>query len=279
MTPVLVIARVTFQEAARKRVLLAAVVLGAVFLAIYGIGLALLRDDMARERARNGVAEFNVMRNFLLLAGLFVVNFLVVIMSVLTSVDTLSGEITAGTVHVTASKPLRRRELILGKFAGFASMMTLYLALMGGGVMLLSRLLADYVCPHPFAGLALMWLNAMLLLAVSLAGGAAYSTVTNGVLACGLYGIAFLGGWIEHFGAFAHSRTAVLLGIASSLVLPSEALWRRAVHEMQSPFAAALEFSPFSSPSTPNGLMIGYAAVYGAAALAIALRTFGRRDL
>lgn len=279
MSPILVMARVTFQEAARKRVLHAALALGAVFLAIYGIGFAFIQEDIARVRAERNLVELNEMRNFLLMAGLYVVNFLVVIMAVLTSVDTLSGEITAGTVHVTASKPLRRRDILGGKWLGFASMLTLYLALMAGGVMALSRILSGYVCPHPLGGLGLMWLNGMLLLAVSLAGGAAFSTVTNGVFAFGLYGIAFLGGWIEHIGAFAQNRTAVVVGIVSSFILPSEALWRRAVYEMQSPVVAALGFSPFSSPSTPNGLMIAYAALYAGAAVALALRTFGRRDL
>jgi hypothetical protein len=139
--------------------------------------------------------------------------------------------------------------------------------------------LSRYVCPNPLTGLALLWLNSMLLLAVSLAGGAAFSTVTNGVLAFGLYGIAFIGGWIEHIGAFAQNRTAVLVGIVSSFFMPCESLWRRASFEMQSPIVAAIGVSPFASPSSPSVLMVGYAALYACVALLLAFRAFNRRDL
>jgi len=279
MRIILAIARLTFREAATKRVLLAAVLLGAVFLIVYAIGFSLIQRDVRLHRPGASPLELNETRNFLLMAGLYVVNFLIVMMSVLTSVDTLSGEISSGTVHVVATKPLRRREIVLGKFAGFTFMLTLYLAVMAGGVMAIVFAASGYVVPGALRGMALLWLNAILLLNVSLAGGAAWSTVTNGVIAFGLYGVAFIGGWIEHVGAFSGNHTAVLVGIVSSLIMPTEALWHRASFEMSSPLIATLGFSPFSSPSTPSPLMIAYAALYAAGALAIALRTFASRDL
>ena len=71
------------------------------------------------------------------MAGLYVVNFLTIMMTVLTSVDTLSGEIASGTVHTLMTKPVRRWEIVLGKWLGFGIMLGLYLLLMGGGVMVL----------------------------------------------------------------------------------------------------------------------------------------------
>jgi len=49
--------------------------------------------------------------------------------------------------------------------------------------------------------------------------------------------------------------------------------------EMQSPLVAALGFSPFTSPSVPSPLLVGYAALYAAVAFARAVREFARRDL
>lgn len=77
----------------------------------------------------------------------------------------------------------------------------------------------------------------------------------------------------------AASQTAINIGIITSLILPSEAVWKRAGYEMQPPLVASLGFSPFSSLSLPSLLMIAYAVLYLIAALALAVRQFHKRDL
>jgi len=274
----LVIARLTFREAARRKILLAAVALGVIFLVVYAIGFYYVNKDLSTS-GNAGLIERSEIRNFFMMAGLYVVNFLCVMMAVLTSVDTLSGEIASGTIHTLVAKPVQRWEIVVGKALGFSGMLTLYVLLMGGGVVAVVYLLGGYQAPNVLRGLSLMWLNVILLLSVSLLGGATLSTLANGVLVFGMYGIAFLGGWIEQVGSLVQNQTAVNIGIISSLIIPSEAIWRRAAYEMQSPLVQALGFSPFSSGSVPSLFMIAYAIVYAAIALLLAIRQFHRRDL
>jgi hypothetical protein len=61
--------------------------------------------------------------------------------------------------------------------------------------------------------------------------------------------------------------------------MPSEAVWRRAAFEMESPLAGSLQFSPFADISIPSISMIVYATVYLLIALAIAVYHFHERDL
>ena len=277
------IARLTFLEAARRKILLAALLLGLLFLIIYGLGFHFLIVETEKSVGNNNLLQLNEIRNFLLMAGMFVVNFLTSIMIVLTSVDTLSGEISSGTIQTLASKPIRRWEIVIGKWLGFAGMLTLYLLLMGGGVMVIVFLRTGYTAPHPLRALELIWLNALVLLSFSILGGTTLSTLANGVLVFGLYGIAFLGGWIEQIGSFlpnqAASHTAINIGIITSLIMPSEALWKRAAHELQSPLVAALGFSPFSSAYYPSLLMVAYAVLYTVITLTLAVLLFNQRDL
>ncbi|MGE5222607.1 MAG: ABC transporter permease [Omnitrophica WOR_2 bacterium] len=278
-----VIARLTFQEAARRKILLAALALGVIFLITYAIGFHYLHNDIQSMRVRVNPVAINESTNLLLLAGLYVVNFLTIMMTVLTSVDTLSGEINSGTIHTVVSKPIRRWEVVAGKWLGFAGMLTLYLLLMAGGVMLIIYLIGNYVAPHPIRGLALLWLNAMLVLTISILGGSYLSTLANGVLVFGLYGISFIGGWIEQIGYFLQSQsasqTASNIGVITSLVFPTESIWRRTAYEIQSPLLGALGFSPFTSPSVPSLVMIAYAGLYLVIAFFLAIRQFSRRDL
>jgi ABC-type Na+ efflux pump permease subunit len=215
----------------------------------------------------------------MLMMGLYAIDLLVVVMTVLTSVDTLSGEIDSGTIQALATKPVRRWELLTGKWLGFSAMLTLYIAMMVLGINGLTHLMTGITARHLPQGLGLIWLESMLLLSVTFFFGTSFSTLTNGVLALGLHGLAFLGGWIEQAGALTNTPKAVGVGVVASMVMPSESLWRRAAFEMQSPLATAVNMSPFSGASVPSPLMIGYAALYMALFLVLAVRRLGNRDL
>jgi len=286
----LTIAKLTFREAARRRILLAGLVLGLLFLAIYGLGFHFIIQEAGREADLELGGELrktilvNQISNFLMMAGMYVVNMLTAMMTVLTSVDTLSGEISSGTVHTLLSKPVRRWEIVAGKWLGFAGMLVLYLLLMGGGVMVIVYLRAGYAAPNPISALALLALSAFILLSVSLLGGASLSTLANGVLVFGLFGVAFIGGWIEQISAFlpdqAASRTAMNIGVITSLIMPSDSLWKSAAHALQSPLISATGFdTPFSSSSYPSTIMLVYSGLYLLVAFMLAIRRFSRRDL
>ena len=274
-----IIARLTYREAASRWILWAALLLGGVFLVVFGIGFNAMHRDIIRQARGANSLVIHEIENMMLLAGIYVVNFLAIMMTVLTSVDTLSGEINSGTVQTLVSKPLRRWEIVLGKYLGFAAMLLVYLLLMTAGVMGIIYAISGYIAPHLLAGVSMMGLNVLLLLGVSLAGGSLLSTLANGVLIFGLYGVAFIGGWIEQFGAILQNQTAIHVGVISSLIIPSESLWRRAAYEMQSPLTRGMSFSPFSSLSVPSPMMVVYAVIYAACALFLAVRLFRQRDL
>jgi len=273
----LVIARLTFREAARRWILWVASIMGILFLVVYSIGFHEIYKEIVREGTNR--LQTNEFANFLQMAGLYAVNFLTLIIAVLTSVDTLAGEINSGTIHTLVSKPIRRWQIVIGKWLGFSGMLTLYQLLMAGGVILAGYVISGTLGHNLASGMFLMWMNVMLVLSISICGGAVLSTLANGVLTFGLYGVAFIGGWVEQFGALLKNPTAVNIGIITSLIMPSEALWKRAVYEMQSPLAAAFGITPFSSISTPSPLMVIYAGIYSGIAISLAIWFFKKRDL
>jgi ABC-type transport system involved in multi-copper enzyme maturation permease subunit len=204
-------------------------------------------------------------------------------MGALVSADTLAGEITSGTIQTLASKPIARFHIVLGKWMGFALLLAAYLVLLAGGVMLSVYLQSGYVMRHIAAGLGLMYLEALLVMTLSLACSSTFSTLATGGIVFGLYGISFIGGWVEQIGAALKNQTAVNVGIISSLLVPAEVLWKRASYEFTSTLLRSLSSGfnagPFSVLSIPNASMIGYAAAYMAAMLAIGMYRFKIRDL
>ncbi|MCL5951677.1 MAG: ABC transporter permease [Chloroflexi bacterium] len=281
-----VMARLTFLEAIRRRILLAALVLGIAFLSLYGVGFYVMRDmrngALLQTNGPDAALIGTAFNSFLSLAGLYGVNFLAIAMAALLSADTLAGEIGSGTIQAIVTKPIRRAEIVLGKWLGFAGLLALYLALMAGGVMAIAYAGAGYVVPNPLAGVVLIYLETLLVMTVTLAFSSMLPTLATGGVIFGLYGVAFIGGWVEQFGALVRNQAAVDVGIISSLLIPSEALWRRAAFEMTPAVAQAFGVvvsGPFISISIPSPLMVEYGLLYLVVALLIAVRQFSRRDL
>ena len=143
-----IMAGITFREAARKKVLWMALAAGVAFLGLFGTGLYFqIKDSPHRSllMERQGVAA-------LLMVGLYAVDLMAVVMTVLVSVDTLSGELASGTIQAVATKPISRWEVLLGKWLGFVGMVTVYVALMVGGIAGLTYLLSMRRvrrCPAP----------------------------------------------------------------------------------------------------------------------------------
>ncbi len=277
MTGMWIMAGVTFREAARRKILWTAVAAGAAFLALFSTGLHFQVKDSTSHNVPPLVVH--QVQSALLQIGFYAVNLLAVVMTILTSVDTLSGEMASGTIQAIATKPLSRSEILMGKWLGFAGMIAIFVGGMFGGVAAVGYVIAA-VRPHgTVVGALLVYLECLLLLTVTFACGTRFSTLTNGVIVLGLHGLAFVGGWIEQIGALTTSPRLVTVGIVASLLMPSEAIWRRASFEMQSSLTRSLQFSPFSSASTPSTAMVGYAALYFLIAMGIALYYFGERDL
>ncbi|MBK8985455.1 MAG: ABC transporter permease [Chloroflexi bacterium] len=275
---ILLIAQLTIRETQRRRILWIVLLLALGFLALYGIGLHYIYRDLAKNLPPQ--ADLSTITGGLLTIGLYVTNFLIALMAVLMSAASVSGEIESHTIDTLVTKPLRRWELILGKWLGFALLLLAYIALLPGGVLLVSYAITGAQVEHIWPGMGLIFLQGLTLLSLSLAGGTRLPTLANGALAFMLYGIAFLGSWIEQIGALFENETAVQIGIVTSLIMPSEALWRKALLLFQPNLAnTPLVAGPFAVASQPSDLMIAYAIVYMFSLLALALASFSSRDL
>ena len=271
------IARITLHEAARRRILAAAFICGAAFLALYATGLYFIERDFTKHST--SLIERRMLITFFTLAGLYAVNFLTVMTAVLLPVDTLSGEIATGVMQTLASKPLRRAEIVLGKWLAHIVLVAAYLLLMAGGVLAIARIIGGAIPPNVTTGLPLMMLEGTVLVSLSIMGGTRLSTVTNGVFVFGLYGLAFIGGWVEQIGTMAGNETSRYVGTVASLIIPSESMWQLAAHHMQPSFMRDLPVTPFSPASVPSVAMVVWAAAYALAALSMAVVSFRRRGL
>ncbi len=200
MRNIATITLLTFNEARRRRMVLVALVMGVLFLLLYSVGFRLIKSEVRGEAAGSEIM-LHFGYNLLLMAGFNVVHFLTVMLAIFSSVDTVSGEIASHTIQTLVTKPVRRYEVLLGKWLGYALMIIPYVVLLGGGILLSVYLQARYLPSNPLQALALLLLEALVLFSLSLLGGTRFSTLTNGVMLFMLYGVAFIGSWVEQIGA------------------------------------------------------------------------------
>jgi ABC-type transport system involved in multi-copper enzyme maturation permease subunit len=274
---VLTIALLTLAEARRRRILAAALVLGAAFVALFAVGLHFIARDIRAHVGNQAQASFAL--SFVVLAALYASNFLIVMTSVLVTIDTLSGEIGSGVIETLCTKPVSRASVAIGKWLGCWTILALYASVLCGGVLAVSRVIAGYTPPNAARGLPLLLLEGTVLLTLALAFGTRLSTLANGITVFGLYGLAFVGGWLEQIGTFAGNTTARYLGIGASLLVPSESLWQLAAHLMQPPIARDMGMGPFSPASVPSPAMVAWAAIYVLLTLLATVLSFRTRDL
>jgi ABC-type transport system involved in multi-copper enzyme maturation permease subunit len=288
----LTIARFTFREARRRRLLWLGIGLGLVFLALFAVGFYFVYDDIRQSVLLSFVGEeerevmLSLASNLFLMMGLFVVNFLVVLVAILTTVGAISSEISSHTIQAIVTKPLRRSEIVLGKWLGHAVMVTFYILLLTGGIILVVYLISGHTPRNIAQGLMLYVLEGIVLMSVSMLGGTRLSTIANGVVLFMVYGLAFVGGWVEQIASlpFINSDTAVTIGSLAGRLLPSEVLWRRSSHVMAPsvPSIMDIEGPPpflFTFGREPSPSIVLYALAYICIVLLLAMWSFGRRDL
>jgi Cu-processing system permease protein len=274
----LIIIQLTIREAQRRKLLWVAVLMGFAFLLIFGIGFHYIQRDILRHPP--GLQQERIIYGFLLTAGMYATNLLVTIVAVLVSVTTISGEIDSHTIDAIVTKPIRRWEVVIGKWLAFALLILTYLLALSGGLMILVYAMSGYRFEEIIPGLLMMSLAALLVLSLSIAGGTRLSTLANGVLAFMLFSIAYLGGLIEQIGGFIRNEAAVNIGIITSLIMPADALWKKALSYLQPrEFSSPMIAGPFAVTTEPSTLMVAYAILYLVGLLIFAVWSFTRRDL
>jgi len=284
MSAISIIARLTFREAIRRRIMLAGLVLGIAFVILFSVGIHFIFGQIKADTEANMPSQMaaNIFyaeaTNTFMMMGLYAATFLSIAMAALLGADTLAGEITSGTIQTIATKPIRRADVVLGKWLGFAELLGLYVLLLAGGIVLSTFIQSGHVPQNLLIGLGLIYTESVLIMTITLMLSAAFPALATGGIVFGLYGLGFIGGWVEQFGALLQNDTAIKVGIITSLIIPSESLWKRAAFEMQAPLMGSFG-SPFSTTSVPSPLMMGYAFIYLITILSIAVRIFETRDL
>lgn len=270
----------TFREAFSRKILLVSVIMAAIFLGLYWTGVHYAARDI--EKSFNQ-ALGAVIYPQLLLLGLYFGGFIVSFLSIMSSVGLISAEIETGTIQSVITRPIRRSEIVLGKFLGQGIFLAVYAALMFGAICAIVRGITGIELAGAWRAVGLFTLQPVVLMSVSILASTLTGTIAGGVAVFMLYAVAVIGGVIEQVGWFIDNLYLKNAGIVSSLIMPVDALYRKIVHVLlqpaKQPLTALQQLGPFGSLAEPSTWMLVYTLAYVAAAALLAVYAFGKKDI
>src|SRR5207249_12153716 len=109
-------ADVTFREATRRKIVWAALLAGGAFLTLFAAAMHFQAKDLARCNVPPSI-RYQV-QSSILQVRFYAADVLAVLLAILTSVDTIAGEIASGTIHAIAPKPGSRWQIRNGMRLG-----------------------------------------------------------------------------------------------------------------------------------------------------------------
>ncbi|MGY1710279.1 ABC transporter permease [Geodermatophilus sp. SYSU D00758] len=277
---VLTIAGLTLREAARRKVLRALAGLTVVLLALSAWGFSRISTEfggLTSGEARFAAATVLnlVMFGFSLIAALG---------TAFLAGPTLAGEVESGTALAMLARPVRRSAVLVGKWLGLVAFGTGFVVLAGLAQFLVVQVTVGYWPPQPVTGLALLAGQTAVLLTLGLLLATVISPMASGVVAVGLFGATWIAGVVGGIGESLGNEGVARVGTVSRMLLPTDGLWRGAMHAFQDPtllttLGPGFDGFPFLGEAPLTPAYLAWAALWVALVLGLAAMAFRRRDL
>ncbi|MGW5049521.1 ABC transporter permease subunit [Actinokineospora sp. NPDC004072] len=282
MRTVLAIAGLTLREASRRRVLWALAGLTLALLALSAWGFSRLAAESGFDTLTSGQAR--LVASQLLNLVMFGMSLIAALGTAFLTGPTLAGETESGIALAVLARPIRRSALLLGKWLGLVAFGTGFIVVAGLAQCLVVLATVDYWPPQPAAALALLAGQTVVLLTLGLLLSTVISPMASGVVAVGLFGATWIAGVVGGVGEALGNDAVARVGAVSRMLLPTDGLWRGAMHAFQDPtgfaeFGPGMEGFPFLSQAPLTAAYLVWAAVWVAMIWALAAVSFQRRDL
>ena len=160
-----VIARSTFGEAIRKRILLYVLFSAIVFIILSQLFASLsMQSSITAASSRSGSVEVMVIKSMAF--GIIVVGGL--ILSIFLSFDLVPTDVDKKTIYTILSKPVHRYQYILGKYLGTCMALLMNVAFMGFALIVLVFIKTGFWQWPILAGILLFMVQFLVLSAISI---------------------------------------------------------------------------------------------------------------
>jgi ABC-type transport system involved in multi-copper enzyme maturation permease subunit len=287
MPPILVIARLTVQETSRRRLILALIILTLIVVGFSAWGFQKITTVTNGEGTVLPPEQVALITSQLLIVVTFMYSGVLALSAAVVAGPLISSEVESGLLLSILARPVRRSEIVIGKWLGLAVLIAIYAA--GSAFLELAAVdwATGYVPPHPIQLMFYVGLEGLALLSLGLLLSTRLSGITGGVIALVAWLMGWIGGVVGDIGTGLQNDAVAEVGVITHTILPTDGLWRGAIYALE-PDAflatmraagAAARANPFFAADPPSILFLAWVVVWFALMLGLSILSFRTREI
>ena len=277
------IARLSLLEALRRRLLWALIGLTVLLVVVtaWAFQRLLEASPLPPDETTLAVSQ-------LLILVAFMFSFVLAMTAVFVGSPAIAGQVESGEALAVLARPIRRADVVLGRWVGFGIVVVAYAVLAGLGEIGAVALTTGYLPPHPLLAAGYVALEGLVLLTLAVLLSTRLGVITGGAIAVVLYGINWVMGVVGAVGAILGNDAIRTAGTISRIIMPTDVAWRGAIASLEPPAAllsslgrtsVIFAINPFYAAASPPPDQLVYAGVWIAVGLSLAIVLFSRREL
>lgn len=280
MNPTLTIAALTIKEAVRRRLLLAFVAITAVI-----VGLSAWGFDRLSHTNSITSGESNLAVPQALILFMFMFSFVLALSASAIASPSISSEVESGVLMTIVTRPVRRTEVLLGKWLGLATLLAGYAAGVCALEFAVVRLASGFAPPNPLLASVYLFAEGALLLTLALLLSTRVPVIAAGVIGVAVFGAGWLAGVVGALGSAFNIAALRTVGQVGRFLLPTDGLWHAAIFYLQPQSLIAQHLAedsqrdPFFSQGAPSVAYLLWVACWFLIVLTAAIASFERREL
>lgn len=280
------IAALTIRELFRRRVVYVLAALTILSVGLVGWGLDRL-VDLARGNQQSELnIQIGVSQVLILIAFMF--SFVLAMTAAFVGAPAVGGDLESGVAYAILARPLRRADMIIGRWLGSAVVVVAYTIASGLLAIGVAVFVSGYGPPDPVLAIAFLSGEVLVLLTLTLALGSVMPAIAAGAIAVVGFGLGWMAGVLAGVAAALGVEGLRSVAEASRWILPTDGLWRGVIYGLEPPLVALIaagrepalaNANPFYATEPPALAFVIWSIVWMALVLGAATWWFERRDL
>ena len=280
------ILQASLREHARRRTAYVALALGAVFVALYSLGIHFIWAEVERDMksGRGGPAgEMRVLVPATMFGlSMFATWFLAAVAATVMAAGGIRGEAERGVLQHVLVRPVARHTVLVARLAAAAILAVAFLVVVVGCCALATRIVTGWQPGNLGKALLLLALGTTGVTAIATAFSVRLHGVAAGIASLMLFGLGLVGGLLEQLGTGIGVSSVRQGGEWLSTALPFEAMYQASLHEITSGVGGltgiVVRLGPFGGAREASAGLVLWAVAWTTAVVALAAWRLRRRD-
>jgi ABC-type transport system involved in multi-copper enzyme maturation permease subunit len=177
MSAIWVLALLTLREALRRKLVAAGAVVSVALIGLSAWGFWKLSHN---HTMTSGEVQLAIPQAFVLF--MFMFSFVVALSASAIASPAVSGEVDSGVLQTMVTRPIRRSDVILGKWAGLAALLGAYSLLVTGVMAAVVHAVSGFTVPNFLAAAGFLFAEGAVLLTLVLLLSTRLSALASGVI-------------------------------------------------------------------------------------------------